>query len=256
MTEPTPDGRPRRQPRGARARRHRRRAGASRGHRRLPVRGVRPAHQLGSSHRRPTRRRTGALIARDRRRPGAHRVHGLAADHRRRSWTPARTCASSASWRATGSRDRIDTEAAWERGMRTVDTTNGSSYGVSEWALALMASSACATPASGSGIVIDRQAQFYPASLGGAAVPPGRADGQDRRAHRLRHHRPAAAGAPGALPLHHLRPRPVRAARARGHLRRDVHEPRQRAVACRTWSSAWRPSRPPRGACWVPASSA
>jgi phosphoglycerate dehydrogenase-like enzyme len=33
---------------------------------------------------------------------------------------------------------RIDVEAAWQRGVRTVDTTNGSSYGVAEWALALM----------------------------------------------------------------------------------------------------------------------
>ncbi len=33
---------------------------------------------------------------------------------------------------------RIDVEAAWQRGIRTVDTTNGSSYGVSEWALTLM----------------------------------------------------------------------------------------------------------------------
>ena len=32
---------------------------------------------------------------------------------------------------------RIDVEAAWERGVKTVDTTNGSSYGVAEWALAL-----------------------------------------------------------------------------------------------------------------------
>ena len=32
---------------------------------------------------------------------------------------------------------RIDVEAAWVRGVRTVDTTNGSSYGVAEWALAL-----------------------------------------------------------------------------------------------------------------------
>jgi phosphoglycerate dehydrogenase-like enzyme len=32
---------------------------------------------------------------------------------------------------------RIDVEAAWQRGIRTVDTTNGSSYGVAEWALAL-----------------------------------------------------------------------------------------------------------------------
>ena len=33
---------------------------------------------------------------------------------------------------------RIDLEAAWARGIRTVDTTNGSSYPVAEWALALI----------------------------------------------------------------------------------------------------------------------
>ena len=33
---------------------------------------------------------------------------------------------------------RIDLDAAWERGIRTVDVTNGSSYPVSEWALALI----------------------------------------------------------------------------------------------------------------------
>jgi phosphoglycerate dehydrogenase-like enzyme len=33
---------------------------------------------------------------------------------------------------------RIDVEAAWSRGIRTVDTTNGSSNSVAEWALALM----------------------------------------------------------------------------------------------------------------------
>ena len=33
---------------------------------------------------------------------------------------------------------RIDVESAWERGIRTVDTTQGSSYPVSEWALALI----------------------------------------------------------------------------------------------------------------------
>jgi phosphoglycerate dehydrogenase-like enzyme len=32
---------------------------------------------------------------------------------------------------------RIDTDAAWLRGVKTLDTTNGSSYPVSEWALAL-----------------------------------------------------------------------------------------------------------------------
>ena len=33
---------------------------------------------------------------------------------------------------------RIDVECAWERGIRTVDTTQGSSYPVAEWALALI----------------------------------------------------------------------------------------------------------------------
>ena len=33
---------------------------------------------------------------------------------------------------------RIDVEAAWERGIRTVDTTQGSSYPVAEWALAMI----------------------------------------------------------------------------------------------------------------------
>ncbi len=33
---------------------------------------------------------------------------------------------------------RIDLDAAWARGVRTVDTTHGSSYPVSEWALALI----------------------------------------------------------------------------------------------------------------------
>lgn len=33
---------------------------------------------------------------------------------------------------------RIDVEAAWTRGIRTVDTTNGSSYPVAEWALGLI----------------------------------------------------------------------------------------------------------------------
>ena len=34
--------------------------------------------------------------------------------------------------------ERVDVEAAWQRGIRTVDTTNGTSYPVAEWALALI----------------------------------------------------------------------------------------------------------------------
>lgn len=58
---------------------------------------------------------------------------------------------------------RIDTEAAWARGVRTVDTTNGSSYGVSEWALALAMIGLRNAGEWFRRIVIDRQAQFYPA---------------------------------------------------------------------------------------------
>jgi phosphoglycerate dehydrogenase-like enzyme len=58
---------------------------------------------------------------------------------------------------------RIDTEAAWARGIRTVDTTNGSSYGVSEWALALAMIGLRNAGEWFRRIVIDRQAQFYPA---------------------------------------------------------------------------------------------
>jgi phosphoglycerate dehydrogenase-like enzyme len=58
---------------------------------------------------------------------------------------------------------RIDVEAAWERGVRTVDTTNGSSYGVSEWALAMALIGLRNAGAWFRRIVVDRQAEFYPA---------------------------------------------------------------------------------------------
>jgi phosphoglycerate dehydrogenase-like enzyme len=58
---------------------------------------------------------------------------------------------------------RIDTDAAWERGIRTVDTTNGSSYGVSEWALAMAMIGLRNAGEWFRRIVIDRQEQFYPA---------------------------------------------------------------------------------------------
>ena len=34
--------------------------------------------------------------------------------------------------------ERVDVDAAWKRGIRTVDTTNGTSYPVAEWALGLI----------------------------------------------------------------------------------------------------------------------
>jgi phosphoglycerate dehydrogenase-like enzyme len=60
---------------------------------------------------------------------------------------------------------RIDVEAAWERGVRTVDTTNGSSYGVSEWALAMALIGLRNAGAWFRRIVVDRQAEFYPQAL-------------------------------------------------------------------------------------------
>jgi phosphoglycerate dehydrogenase-like enzyme len=57
---------------------------------------------------------------------------------------------------------RVDVEAAWERGIRVVDTTNGSSYGVSEWALAMALIGLRNAGAWFRRIVVDRQATFYP----------------------------------------------------------------------------------------------
>jgi phosphoglycerate dehydrogenase-like enzyme len=57
---------------------------------------------------------------------------------------------------------RIDVEAAWERGIRTVDTTNGSSYGVAEWALAMAMIGLRNAGALFRRIVVDRQAEFFP----------------------------------------------------------------------------------------------
>jgi phosphoglycerate dehydrogenase-like enzyme len=60
---------------------------------------------------------------------------------------------------------RIDVEAAWERGVKTVDTTNGSSYGVSEWALAMAMIGLRNAGSWFRKIVIDRQEEFYPEFL-------------------------------------------------------------------------------------------
>jgi phosphoglycerate dehydrogenase-like enzyme len=56
---------------------------------------------------------------------------------------------------------RIDVEAAWERGIRTVDTTNGSSYGVSEWALAMAMIGLRNAGTLFRRIIVDRQAEFW-----------------------------------------------------------------------------------------------
>ena len=66
---------------------------------------------------------------------------------------------------------RIDTEAAWQRGIRTVDTTNGSSYGVSEWALTMVIIGLRNAGEWFRRIVIDRQEQFYPAFQDEQGIP-------------------------------------------------------------------------------------
>ncbi len=60
---------------------------------------------------------------------------------------------------------RIDVEAAWQRGIRTVDTTNGTSYGVSEWALALALIGLRNAGALFRRIVVDREERFHPEFL-------------------------------------------------------------------------------------------
>lgn len=73
---------------------------------------------------------------------------------------------------------RIDTDAAWERGIRTVDTTNGSSYGVSEWALAMAMIGLRNAGAWFRRIVIDRQERFYPAFQGDRGFRMGELTGR------------------------------------------------------------------------------
>ena len=160
-----------------------------------------------------------------------------------RSWTPVRTCASSASSRATGSpagsTSRPRGSVASGRSTRRTARRTASS----EWALALMLiglrnAGDAVPPTSSTG---------RPSSTGSRddpRLPPRRADRQDRRSDRLRDHRAAPAGAPRAVPHDDLRLRPVRAARARRRLRRHVHDRSTTSSRCRTWSSASRPITP------------
>ncbi|MFV2064139.1 MAG: hydroxyacid dehydrogenase [Chloroflexota bacterium] len=60
---------------------------------------------------------------------------------------------------------RIDVEAAWQRGIRTVDTTNGTSYGVSEWALALALIGLRNAGDLYRRMVVGRQERFHPGFL-------------------------------------------------------------------------------------------
>jgi phosphoglycerate dehydrogenase-like enzyme len=60
---------------------------------------------------------------------------------------------------------RIDVEAARKRGVKTVDTTSGSSSSVAEWALAMALIGLRNAGALFRRIVVDRQRDFYPAFL-------------------------------------------------------------------------------------------
>jgi D-3-phosphoglycerate dehydrogenase len=73
---------------------------------------------------------------------------------------------------------RIDVEAAWQRGVRTVDTTNGSSYGVSEWALAMTLIGLRNAGAWFRRIVIDRLPEFHSLLAGDPGFQNGELTGK------------------------------------------------------------------------------
>ena len=104
--------------------------------------------------------------------------------------------------------NRIDVEAAAERGIRVTDTTHGSSLPVAEWALALMLIGLRNAGAQFRRLIAGEE---FRRSQGRLRLPPRRADRPDGRADRARAHRPPADRAAGAVPLHDPGPRPVRA---------------------------------------------
>jgi D-3-phosphoglycerate dehydrogenase len=73
---------------------------------------------------------------------------------------------------------RIDLDAAWERGIKTVDTTNGSSYGVSEWALTLAMLGLRDAGRLFRRIIVDRDAEFHDGHEQGAGYRRGELTGK------------------------------------------------------------------------------
>jgi D-3-phosphoglycerate dehydrogenase len=73
---------------------------------------------------------------------------------------------------------RIDLEAAWERGIKSVDTTNGSSYGVSEWALMLAMLGLRDGGRLNRRIIIDRDTEFHTGHEQGAGYRRGELTGK------------------------------------------------------------------------------
>ena len=105
--------------------------------------------------------------------------------------------------------NRIDVEAAAERGIRVVDTTHGSSLPVAEWALALMLiglrNAGAAVPPA------DRRRGVPPLARTTPGYRLGELTGQTVGLIGLGPHRPAPDRAAGAVPLPGPGPRPVRA---------------------------------------------
>ena len=158
----------------------------------------------GSGRRRTPARQAGRRV----RRPD--RVPRLAVRSTARCWTPRRVLKLVGELEGDRFANRIDVEAAVERGVRVVDTTHGSSLPVAEWALALML------------IGLRNAGEQFRRLIGGEEFQPldrrsrlsaWRADRPDGRPDRARPHRPPADRAAGAVSLPGAGPRPVRVRR-------------------------------------------
>ena len=130
---------------------------------------------------------------------------------------------------------RIDVEAASMRGVKAVDTTNGSSYGVAEWALAMSmiglrnAGSHFRRLIAGEVLFEDHsERNTDPGYIKGELT--GRTVGLIGAGP----HRAPAARAASSVPGNGVRARPVCAARTGRHLRRHLHVSGQRAVVVRS----------------------
>ena len=107
--------------------------------------------------------------------------------------------------------NRIDVEAAAERGVRVTDTTHGSSLPVAEWALALML---IGLPQRRRPLPPPDRRRGVPPLARRLRLPPRRADRPDGRADRARAHRATPDRAAGAVRLLDPGPRSVRRRRS------------------------------------------
>ncbi len=150
---------------------------------------------------------------------------------------------------------RIDLEAAWERTVRIVDTTDGSSYGVAEWALAMML---IGLRNAGEQFrdVIERRPDFHAGAVTQRPFVPDELTGRTVGL--------IGCGIIGRRLLELLEPFQTTV------LVHDPYVPRELAdiydvtftsldnvlMSLQTWWSAWRPSHPRHGGCSVGGSSA